>query len=83
MKTTIEGAIRLSGFDKPTVWTIMTPLAIKTESANLVKFCLIRAKAFHHGSLQISIKKILKKPSPKVLYSFIQVTINTYVLLVH
>lgn len=31
-----EGAARLTGFDKPTVWTIMTPLAIKTESANLV-----------------------------------------------
>lgn len=36
----IEGAIRLTGFDKPTVWTIMTPLAIKTESANLVIFPL-------------------------------------------
>jgi hypothetical protein len=26
----IEGAERLKGFDKPTVWTVMTPLAIKT-----------------------------------------------------
>ncbi len=33
----LQGAVRLSGFDKPTVWTIMTPLAIKTESANLVQ----------------------------------------------
>ena len=30
------GANRLNGFDTPTVWTIMTPLAIKTQSANLV-----------------------------------------------
>lgn len=35
MKNTISGACRLSGFDKPTVWTIMTPLAIKTQSVNL------------------------------------------------
>mgnify|MGYP003555167154 CR=1 FL=1 len=35
IKTTV-GATRLNGFDKPTVWTVMTPLAIKTQSANLV-----------------------------------------------
>ena len=31
----ISGASRLIGFDKPTVWTIMTPLAIQTKSVNL------------------------------------------------
>ena len=36
MNKVISGASRLIGFDKPTVWTIMTPLAIKTNSANLV-----------------------------------------------
>jgi hypothetical protein len=35
MKNPISGALRLTGFDKPTVWTIMTPLAIKTQSVNL------------------------------------------------
>ena len=35
MKNTITGAARLAGFDKPTVWTIMTPLAVKTQSVNL------------------------------------------------
>jgi len=35
MKNTISGACRLSGFDKPTVWTLMTPLAVKTQSVNL------------------------------------------------
>ncbi len=33
----LSGAKRLSGFDKPTVWTVMTPLAIQTKSINLVK----------------------------------------------
>lgn len=36
MKPTIGGAVRLTGFDKPTVWTVMTPLAIQTKSVNLV-----------------------------------------------
>ena len=40
MKNLYEGAIRLSGFDKPTVWSTMTPLAIKTGSMNLVNFYL-------------------------------------------
>lgn len=31
-----QGAKRLTGFDKPTVWSIMTPLAVKTQSVNLV-----------------------------------------------
>jgi hypothetical protein len=51
---TVEGAIRLTGFDKPTVWTIMTPLAIKTESANLVLTALCRVKVFHLGNLPSS-----------------------------
>jgi hypothetical protein len=33
----IIGAKRLTGFDKPTIWSIMTPLAIKTNSINLVR----------------------------------------------
>lgn len=36
MISKIQGAKRLTGFDKPTVWSIMTPLAIKTKSVNLV-----------------------------------------------
>lgn len=35
------GAQRLTGFDKPTVWTVMTPLAVKTKSMNLVYICII------------------------------------------
>lgn len=31
----ITGAARLVGFDKPTVWSIMTPLAVQTKSINL------------------------------------------------
>ena len=34
----ISGASRLAGFDKPTVWSVMTPLAVKTKSVNLVSF---------------------------------------------
>jgi hypothetical protein len=40
MKNIYEGAARLTNFDKPTVWTVMTPLAIKTESMNLVRLHL-------------------------------------------
>lgn len=36
MMSVIRGARRLEGFDKPTVWSIMTPLAIETKSVNLV-----------------------------------------------
>jgi len=32
----MQAATRLEGFDKNRVWTIMTPLAIKTQSVNLV-----------------------------------------------
>lgn len=32
----IRGASRLRGFDKPTVWSVFTPLAIQTKSVNLV-----------------------------------------------
>ena len=46
---TIGGATRLAGFDKPTVWSVMTPLAVKTKSVNLVDTALLRAKDFHHG----------------------------------
>ena len=35
MEPVIKGAQRLLGFDKPTVWTVMTPLAVKTGSINL------------------------------------------------
>jgi len=34
--TLLSGADRLFGMDKQTVWSIMTPLAIKTNSINLV-----------------------------------------------
>ena len=32
----ILGAKRLVGFDQPTVWSLMTPLAVRTQSINLV-----------------------------------------------
>ena len=35
MEPAVKGAQRLLGFDKPTVWTVMTPLAVKTNSINL------------------------------------------------
>ena len=35
MKSPITAAQRLNGFNKPTVWTIMTPLAVQTKSLNL------------------------------------------------
>lgn len=62
----IEGALRLTGFDKPTVWTIMTPLAIKTESANMVLSFSCRDKDSPHGSLPISTRSSSPKPSLKV-----------------
>lgn len=61
MKSTLGGAIRLTGFDKPTVWTIMTPLAIKTESINLVRLFLFRDKDFLHGSHHNFTNTISKK----------------------
>lgn len=51
MKMIKSVAERLNGFDKPTVWTIMTPLAIETKSINLVLLGLFRDKDFHHGVL--------------------------------
>ena len=49
----ITGAQRLAGFDKPTVWSVMTPLAIKTKSCNLVPFYIenFRAKDSPRGNL--------------------------------
>lgn len=35
MNNPIKTASRLTGFNKPTVWTVMTPLAVKTQSLNL------------------------------------------------
>lgn len=32
----IRGAARLTGFDKPTIWTTMAQLAIETKATNLV-----------------------------------------------
>lgn len=63
----VEGALRLTGFDKPTVWTIMTPLAIKTESANLVILKIFRGKDSLHGNLQIFISNFYKKLLEKVI----------------
>lgn len=54
------GASRLTGFDKPTVWSVMTPLAVKTKSINLVTIDLFRVKDFQRGHPQIFISKILK-----------------------
>ena len=34
MNKRIRGDFRLAGFDSPTAWTIMTPLAIKMQSVN-------------------------------------------------
>ena len=45
----ISGATRMAGFDKPTVWSVMTPLAVKTKSVNLVILHLFRVKDFPHG----------------------------------
>lgn len=46
MISKITGAKRLTNFDKPTVWSIMTPLAIKTKSTNLVNTFLIQGQGF-------------------------------------
>ncbi len=47
----VSGAQRLTGFDKPTVWSVMTPLAIKTKSCNLVIIeSIIRDKDSLHGA---------------------------------
>ena len=65
----ISGAKRLAGFDKPTVWSMMTPLAIRTNSINLVIIALYRVKDFLHGSHQNSIRisfKNLFKDVPNV-----------------
>lgn len=63
----ITGAKRLANFDKPTVWSIMTPLAIKTKSVNLVHFYLsLRDKDFLRGHLPIFICNHLKLHKNKV-----------------
>jgi hypothetical protein len=73
----ISGAKRLTGFDKPTVWSIMTPLAIKTKSVNLVFYMKHRAKASPHGHLLIFISKIWRKPKNNViLNSFSQSSVS-------
>lgn len=73
----ISGAKRLTGFDKPTVWSIMTPLAVKTKSINLVFISLFRVKASHHGLHQIFIWKILKKQKNSVIIYLMKQFINT------
>ena len=53
----ITTALRLSGFDKPTVWSIMTPLAVKTQSVNLGQgFPSWQPPDFHLKNLQESLK---------------------------
>lgn len=71
MKNTISGACRLSGFDKPTVWTIMTPLAIKTQSVNLGQgFPSWQPPEFYLKHLQESLTYSI--------YEFIKAIINMY-----
>ena len=41
MNRVITAASRLENFDKPTVWSLMTPLAIRTNSINLVSIILL------------------------------------------
>lgn len=74
MISKIQGAKRLANFDKPTVWSIMTPLAIKTKSVNLVhtKYTDNRVKDFHHGHLLNFILNILKNHKKKVCCRFMK-----------
>ena len=60
----MKGAARLTGFDKPTVWTIMTPLAVKTESVNLVHLSPPRVRASPLGIRPNSTRTTFTKPSP-------------------
>lgn len=46
-----KGADRLEGFDKPRVWSVLTPLSHQLKAANLVFFSLFRDKDFPLGSL--------------------------------
>lgn len=42
----IQGSKRIANFDKPSVWSIMTPLANETQSLNLVKQIFIQGQGF-------------------------------------
>lgn len=77
------GASRLNGFDKPTVWTIMTPLAIKTQSANLVRFISHRGKAFRHGNLHHFSSATFNKQPKQVKMILTKAIINMSELMVH
>lgn len=74
----MRSADRLNGFDKPTVWTVMTPLAIKTKSINLVTILLFRDKDFQHGLLHNFIQKILLK-ALKQVYLYVSLANHQYV----
>jgi len=53
----LSGAKRLIGFDKPTVWSVMTPLAVQTKSVNLGQgFPSWNPPLFYQNYLEESIK---------------------------
>lgn len=57
MKSSLTVASRLAGFDKPTIWSTMTPLAIKTNSVNLGQgFPAWEPPAFFTKHLQNALK---------------------------
>jgi hypothetical protein len=63
-KLIMKGATRLIGFDKPTVWTKFSQLAIKTNSINLVSvyffiFFKISTNKYLKPYLKIYFKKII------------------------
>lgn len=66
MQSMIRGARRLEGFEKPTVWSIMTPLAIETKSVNLVREDSFRGKVHRHGNHLSSIWTASPRQSPTV-----------------
>lgn len=82
MRSAIKSARRLEGFEKPTVWSIMTPLAIETKSVNLVSFLIyLGARSTILESAKILSRFTHKSPQNQLFLLVIQIAINTLGLL--
>lgn len=72
MKSNTQPAQRLKDFNKPTIWTIMTPLAEQTKSINL-------GQGFPTWQPPAFFKKNYKKSIPDSTHSSIKAIISTAV----
>lgn len=61
-----RGADRLAGFDKPRVWSVLTPLSAELKASNLVLTGLHRDKDFPLGIPQSFISMLSRNKLIKV-----------------